>query len=338
MPVKYFADHEDYPNIVKAILERCLVHVASFLYKDEYDADPAKSLDRIILSDSEAGTDVSIGDAIEKFEAITYKIPFTTYLPRHPERREHTGTANYRHLLHDVFMDEVGKKATALPMTMPLPMISFFQKASDYRRATTLFNAKDAVLNRIRVPIKVGEIETSFPIDIKFEIAKGEYASEFEKYLTQNRIFDILHTLQINYYDLIFEGGGVYPVDDIIVSIGYLDENDQGNVLTSITVPHNPTVVSTNPADGDEAVAVDSNIVVTFDKIMYEPEVQNAFSIEPFVEGDFEWDAMSNVMTFRPDVNLASETEFTVTLIASETRDQDEQSLEEDYVFTFKTV
>ena len=66
-----------------------------------------------------------------------------------------------------------------------------------------------------------------------------------------------------------------------------------------------PTVLSTDPADGDDNVPGTSLISVTFDEAMNQSSAAGAFNINPYVVGTFSW--AGNIMTFHPTANLGNE-------------------------------
>lgn len=75
-------------------------------------------------------------------------------------------------------------------------------------------------------------------------------------------------------------------------------------------VQTNPVVVSYDPKGN--AVAVNSNISVTFDQAMDKASVQSAFKIQPSVSGVSSWSG--NQLIFNPKVSLASDGNFIVTI------------------------
>jgi hypothetical protein len=101
-----------------------------------------------------------------------------------------------------------------------------------------------------------------------------------------------------------------------------------------------PTVIETDPSDGQEAVDVNTVINVTFSKSMDESTINtDTFLIESTEGLEYfgftTYDANSNTATFFPDILDESFT-YVVTL-KSEIKDLAGNSLGEDYVFTFTT-
>lgn len=75
-------------------------------------------------------------------------------------------------------------------------------------------------------------------------------------------------------------------------------------------VQSNPTVTYYGPKGN--AVPVSSNISVAFDQAMDKASVQAAFKTQPSVIGGFSWS--SNKLTFNPEVSLASDGNYIVTI------------------------
>ena len=110
--------------------------------------------------------------------------------------------------------------------------------------------------------------------------------------------------------------------------------------LTFVVETTAPTVASTSPADGAREADVGTDIVVTFSELMNEAVTEGAFSVAPPVAGTSVW--VGNVMTFTPDSPLASDTQYTVTILGDPSPLAAEdfaggKQLAADYVFTFET-
>lgn len=72
-----------------------------------------------------------------------------------------------------------------------------------------------------------------------------------------------------------------------------------------------PTIISVSPANGATDVPVTTTISATFSDAMNETSAEAAFSLNG-VTGTFSW--IGNTMTFTPGANLASATNYTVTI------------------------
>ncbi len=71
-----------------------------------------------------------------------------------------------------------------------------------------------------------------------------------------------------------------------------------------------PVVIRTSPKGS--GISVHTNINITFNKQMNKQSVEDAFSINPSVTGIFNWEG--NKVIFTPDMPLAYQTKYTVTL------------------------
>lgn len=97
-----------------------------------------------------------------------------------------------------------------------------------------------------------------------------------------------------------------------------------------------PQVVSSSPADGDTAVHLNTNITFNFDNLMNMDSTENAFSITPYMDGNFSWEDNQRRMIFDPTGMLQPGSEYTVTLSTSANSFFD-VSMEEEYSFSFST-
>ncbi|MEW5937703.1 MAG: Ig-like domain-containing protein, partial [Candidatus Thermoplasmatota archaeon] len=97
-----------------------------------------------------------------------------------------------------------------------------------------------------------------------------------------------------------------------------------------------PTVVSTDPTDGEVDVPPGDNIVITFSEAMNHTATEAAFSINPSTTGTFSWNPADTVMTFDPSASLALLTTYTVT-IGTGAMDLAGNNLQSPYSFSFTT-
>jgi hypothetical protein len=96
-----------------------------------------------------------------------------------------------------------------------------------------------------------------------------------------------------------------------------------------------PTVYDEQPRGID--VPIDRSIKVTFSESMSMESTKNAFSIEPFVSGEFSWNTERTELTFVPDSPLSYDTKNKVT-ISTEAKDLVGNNMEYDHVWEFTTV
>lgn len=94
-------------------------------------------------------------------------------------------------------------------------------------------------------------------------------------------------------------------------------------------------VLSATPQNLDDDTLVSSEIAIEFSKPVLYSDAEEAFSIDPEVEGNFGWE--NTTLVFEPKDKLPSPQEFTVTVKAGVQAFEDTGFLNEDYQFTFTT-
>ena len=121
-----------------------------------------------------------------------------------------------------------------------------------------------------------------------------------------------------------------------------VDTDDYQSYFT--TVPEPPRVESVEPSDGLTDVAIDADIVITFDKSMNKGSVEKAFSYtykgsdESYdkSDGSIEWTNYDKVLTFNPDLDFEEGERYTVTIDDS-AKDEDGIAFEGyEWSFTIK--
>lgn len=95
---------------------------------------------------------------------------------------------------------------------------------------------------------------------------------------------------------------------------GYLLNVDHLVYFTVGSTINGPTVVSSTPADNDQAVDVSSTIRVIFSRVMDQASTESAFSISPSASGTFAWDADGLGFTYTPYTDLTFATTYSVTV------------------------
>jgi len=92
-----------------------------------------------------------------------------------------------------------------------------------------------------------------------------------------------------------------------------------------------PTVIVNTPTG--TGIPVTTNITVTFNESMNQTSVENAFDIDPSVNGTFTW----STMNFNPDANLTPNTLYNVT-IGTGAQDLAGNNLATDHLWNFTTA
>jgi len=98
--------------------------------------------------------------------------------------------------------------------------------------------------------------------------------------------------------------------------------------------PQSPITVYRSPAPGEEQV-LDEPLVIAFDQPMDQASVEEAFSIEPEVDGRFSWE--KNDLVFTPAEPLERGESYQVT-VAEGANSAAGLPLKEPVTFAFKTV
>jgi len=126
------------------------------------------------------------------------------------------------------------------------------------------------------------------------------------------------------------------------VTIGTGAEDLAGNNLSTdhlwnftTAAPDNtaPTVIGNTPTGTD--VPVTTIITVTFNESMNQTSVENAFDIDPSVNGTFTWSG--DTMNFISDADLASSTKYNVTIVTG-AEDLAGNNLSTDHLWNFTTA
>jgi outer membrane protein assembly factor BamB len=93
-----------------------------------------------------------------------------------------------------------------------------------------------------------------------------------------------------------------------------------------------PTVINNTPSGID--AELDTSVSITFSEPMNRPSVENAFSIDPSIEGALGWSG--NEMIFTPSLNYDYHTEYTVT-VSTAAEDLAGNSMTSSFSWSFTT-
>jgi hypothetical protein len=125
------------------------------------------------------------------------------------------------------------------------------------------------------------------------------------------------------------------------VTIGPGVTDRAGNKMTTrpgmfkFTTVGNPTVVDSDPANGEADVALDAPIVVEFSTLMDTASVEQAMHISPDLDVDLRWSRER--LTVVPNVPLAPNRRYSLT-IGVGARDQAGTPLQRAFSLSFRTV
>ena len=332
-PVPYYQQEmEKYPTTIRAIATRVQSYFWEKLYP--YETNPENLYNRFILADIGAGEEQAMRVAAFTSESTNPEFPFTAWNYGELEKRDDTLSrldSNF-----NWFSPAVNAYVYARPMTLKMPMITFYSHPDDYYRAWSILMEANTRLTRLEVPITINGVDVTFPVDLKFEIAKGRYAHAFAEQLKVNNIYDIKHDVTIRYPDFIVEGLKVGLVEDIRL---YGIEMNTG--VRSLWAQNNnplPNMV-TSVANDSGNVSKVNPLTFTFNDTMLESSLGD-INIWPNQDIKIEWDIDSKILTLSPVFEFLPSTKYEITfkqktLCTFENREY--VHYDSDYVFRFTT-
>lgn len=357
--ITYYPQSSQYPTIVQAIVENILLYLCYNIYPLEAVADIAKTIrDRTFLAniDDEDQTLTQSARNANIFGSTNLKFPFTAYsLGNRDLLLEQSNLyAAGGHL----FSEDLGY-GHAMPCKLTLPLITFFNKADDFNIAFTSFLNDNASLTRIRVPILINNKNVTFTVDVQYTtLEQGTYAAQFQQFLRNNNIWDIIHTAEIKYYEYMWTGSGgniddafsgklifggtsnnnfaLVDPNQMYLNIIHQDDDRQTDFQQTLVIPETPTVASVTPADNATAVAAAAPITIVFSNAMNEQVTRNAVDILPYVPFDSVWSQDSKTLTLTPRINYIPATLYTLT-INRLAEDYVSSNLESDFISKFST-
>src|SRR5437867_2946591 len=114
-----------------------------------------------------------------------------------------------------------------------------------------------------------------------------------------------------------------------------------GNAMAAPSAPFrfrtvgNPTVLASNPGDGEQEVALDASIEIDFSTLMDTASVEKALHIVPAIDTQLRW--AGERLTIQPADPLEPNRRYLIQL-TNEARDQAGTPLEQPYQLSFETV
>lgn len=322
------------PPVVEAIVERTIIYFAELLYSDLWALDPQKALNRILLSDVGAGTNVSLGDAIEYLkEGLNHRFPFTVYQIADPDPGRTSETNNQHAALGLEYFPEIGSKIATYPSRFEINFVSFFNRSLDYHAAYTLLGSEASSLTRLYAPIMFGDVEVEIPFDVSISITRGTLANAIEEWLVQNRIWGIVHTVKIDHYEYLLDNTNIYPVDNMFIRLaGQKTIRIPGEYGVG-EVPDPLSVVSTYPEKG--AIEIDPSTVISIE--FSEPPIEESVVINVYPDTEYDIEFVDSYLNITPRTALSGQTRYDITVF-KEAMQADEVPMLEDYEFSFFTI
>lgn len=358
----YEHPNRNLPDIVQCHVENLIYYIAVLFFKQEFIEDPQKAANRILISDVNAGSDISLGDAMEYFRTMFDYLPFVVYNPGMSlPPRDYGKSAS--HTLSLQYIEELNSYIRAFPMELEVQFVAFFNDALDHRRAIQLLSGDEAVLTRLLTPVMFDNKEVKLPMTLTFELDKGDLAGEFEQYLVKNRIWNFPFTIKCRYYEYILDdilskeeydkldpdyiyqlnkagASRVSKVDDLLIRIWSRYNKNNPVLLYSETIPDTLKITSTYPKNNQTGVSKQSNIDITFSSPVMEKTITvDSVKIKPFIEVETYFDITNTILTLHSIAasGMLPNTKYEVIVDIS-VKDGNNQSLEQEYSFTFKTI
>jgi hypothetical protein len=344
MAVRYYPESDATPEIVRLILTRICIFMAEHLYADDYDpSDPdCMAIRRIAVSSMQGGNDFHmrrsveasatdpggadpVTQAINQFSDLMEngRLPMTFY----SVAEEIDGDKkNWLAQSQTVYAEEIGRYGNAIHRQITFPMVSFFSKEADYHQAMKKLRTATAVLTRLSVPIIFNRLldevspqlkalyETGFPVDITLDLAQGEYAYDFQAYLTKNKVWDLKHDVKVQYWD--FDFGDYLAGQTIQQMILNLYEWPSKKLdYTNTFDPSAPSLVSSSPVNNATGISTSvANISFTFSMAMDMLALQNQITFSPEISADVSWNDDHTTITYTPWAPLVAATSYTATI------------------------
>lgn len=330
----------DYTDTAFAVTNTTLTFILNALYSDEIARTSFYDVfkNRMFVADTQAGTDIAVGDIFEQVAKINKNFPVTVYNIGEME----TNPALYSYPAQaGIYADsDLKAKVKTWPVTLQIFFTTIFTTPHDYMRAHQMLrNNVQNTLTRLAVPVMINGKTHTFPADLTIEIVKGEYPFEREKQREKMEIYDLNHICTLSFYETAFDYENVHFVKDITFYIeSFTGSNDINKTvlvdsITSISVPY---VSSTVPVNGSITHAVTDPIVINFS----EPVRPESFfyDIVPYINTVKTWDALDQSVTIRPyGANWTAATLYNVS-ISNQLLNGQGSWMQDDYSFVFTTV
>lgn len=348
--VNFYKNQIEYPDILDLVLETVIHYIFNLVYPDlEYNAVNKKQ--RMILADFDSGDEVAIRRSIEATFKTNATFPFTAYNIGDEEQVDQKC-----HLQKNGtwYVEDFGMAVSSIPHAITIPMVTFYNTPYDWRRFSSISALDDFNLTRLWVPCYLNGVLTKFPIDIDFTIAKGTYAFRYDQMLNQGNIFDLGHSMRVFYHKLVLaqpspvSGTGkqiplqIYPVENIEVALQELADkenitNPTNKLIQKIVVPHNPTVTTSSPVNGETNVDKDFvNIIINFDSAMDQTTLLSNIDIIPYFDNEKTLSDDGKTLVIDPTVPLSANTEYEI-LINTKALSVYEVPLRNDFDLKFTT-
>ncbi len=135
-------------------------------------------------------------------------------------------------------------------------------------------------------------------------------------------------------YDVVLEAEDYYA-DTVSVSVVAGNTTFKDKYLSAKPNFSKPEVISYSPTSSSN-IQLDEKIVIEFTIRMNTQSVEQAFKIEPNIQGTFKWELNDKIVTFTPKEYLLPETDYKVT-VSKSAKSFYNISMANDLLMNFKT-
>lgn len=145
--------------------------------------------------------------------------------------------------------------------------------------------------------------------NIKVTLQPGNkiYVGDFN-----NNGFFYFDSLEPGEYKIIYEAGS-YSKDSSIVTVASNQTTYADKLLEKdFSIP--PSVFDYSPNDTSKLTDTESQIKIVFSIPMDQESTEDAFSIEPEIDGNFEWSNEDHILNFIPDKYFDKSTEYKIII------------------------
>jgi len=322
----FYPESIKFPKTVKAILEATIVYTAQLFYQEMYAKDPIEALKRIVISDLDAGNEFLLRTQTNYFESLNFKFPITFY---QYDSREYKNNNNQFASRGEFYSFDLKRKVQAFPNGLTIKMITIFNHPDDYMRACSFVQDTTASLTRLYSATRFIDYEHNvnkilpIPFDISWEIEKGSYTFKFQEYLKTNKLYDLVHTAKINFWDFMLSDYlENLEVNKLVFTFGELNSDtntkieeskDYINILKRDLNINDP--VYSSITENSIVSKETSQILFYFMNQTNELVIENSFIIFPYVEHSFEWNDESNILSLKIKESLTSNTNYEVSFL-----------------------
>lgn len=322
----FYPESIKFPKTVKAILEATIIYTAQILYPEMYDKDPIEALKRVVISDLDAGNEFLLRTQANYFESLNFKYPITFY---QYDNREYKTNYNQFASRGEFYSFDLKRKVSAFPNGLTIKMITLYNHPDDYMRALTILQQTNASLTRLYSATKLIDYEHNInkilpiPFDIFWEVERGAYTFKFQEYLKINKLYDIVHTAKINFWDFMLSDYlENIEVDKLVLTFGELNSDTNTKIDESTDYIN---IIKTDMSINEPVYASIGNnttVPLSTSKILFyfmeetnQLAVENSFVLFPYASHTYTWNDESNILEVTFTEPLTQNTNYEVSFV-----------------------